>query len=161
MARITREKLDTVIEMSAKGIPPKEIYTALDLDKALVYAIRSQRSDAIEARRRQLTAAGEPKLSPTQAFDQIMGVIAPVKPGPDAPEPRPEPAPKAVPNPEPPRLNTVQVRLTGERHRYTVTGKRIGIDGDLTLDADELTGFIRELESIQALIVAQERTASA
>ena len=177
-----------IIDLAAKGVPPKEIADRLGLnDVQTVYSVRNRCAGMIDARRAELAEReNAPKLSADEALDRIMGVIAP-EPVP-APEPAPEPEtiaiepsdimkeaiaaaasePSAVnthmlprePAPEAPNLATVQVRLAGARHRYTITGKRIGIDGNLMLDADELSGFIRELESIQTLIIAQERRVS-
>jgi hypothetical protein len=154
MAKIPRDVFDKIIEMSAQGKPPKEIYEELDIDRAIVYAVRSQYRDKIDARQPELAAQQE-SGEPDATFDAIMDIIDPEKVE-LAPESKPMPNPLPIapaPEPEPLKaLRTTQLRFAGAQHRYTVTGNRIGIDGGrLMLDIAEMDDFITELREVRRI----------
>ncbi len=172
MASISKEVFSQIIDLSARDVPPKDIAERTGLDRQTVYLIRSKYPNAIGKRRTELAARDvelRQELTADQATDTIMNIISgPVKPGPSAAlqqvleSPEPEPLPEApamaahmLPRaPDPTKiLRTTQLRFSGARHRYTVTGTRIGIDGGaLMLDIGEIDGFVAELREIQQTI---------
>jgi len=105
-----KDTIDKIIDLSARDMAPKEIAEQLGLERQAVYAVRSQWSGSIDARRKALagrnidgtpaTVTHKPEgtvlvqkakeLTAEEAFDQIMQTIAPeVKKEDPAPEPEP------------------------------------------------------------------------
>lgn len=57
-----------------------------------------------------------------------------------------------------PILRTCQQRFTGENHRYTITGNRLGIDGGaLMLDLADLDSFIAEIMEARTIMLGNAK----
>lgn len=106
-----KDTIDKIIDLSARDMAPKEIAEQLGLERQAVYAVRSQWSGSIDARRKALaglnidgtpaTVTHKPEgsvpvqkakeLTAEEAFDQIMQTIEPKAK--DVPGPVEEPTP--------------------------------------------------------------------